>query len=117
VPTIVAVPCFSGAPWDLKRLKPLSDLPLVTMRLPERYDDLDRLSKIEVPTLIITPSYDTLIGEKAASEMLKGVQNVKEIVLARTGHMFRYSHPVLYAKTIRTFLEEQFGDHMSEACM
>jgi hypothetical protein len=42
LPTIVTVPCFSGAPWDLDHLKPLSDLPLQTMRLPEEKDDIRR---------------------------------------------------------------------------
>jgi pimeloyl-ACP methyl ester carboxylesterase len=41
-PTIVTVPCFSGAPWELEKLKPLSRLPLKTMRLPEGQDDVEQ---------------------------------------------------------------------------
>ena len=245
-PTIVTVPCFSGAPWDLGKLEPLSDLSLRTMRLPEGVNDiedyadfveeqvseldcyilagdsfgavvslalairqpaglralilsggfaanpvrnpilrarikaarflpgplyriitlrlhaaslsspydaegqipwsakktrefflqntpycsyvaradaalninyLDRLSKIKVPTLIITPSHDTLIGKNAAAEMLEGIQDSQEIVLKRTGHMFRFSHPVTYAKTIREFLLAKFGGELSGVCV
>jgi pimeloyl-ACP methyl ester carboxylesterase len=47
-------------------------------------DYLDRLSKINVPTLIITPSHDTLIGRKAATEMLEGIQDSHEVVLEST---------------------------------
>jgi pimeloyl-ACP methyl ester carboxylesterase len=244
--TIVTVPCFSGAPWDVEKFEPLLDLPLVTMRLPEGRDDvedyadfieektsnldcfilvgdsfgaviclafatrqppgmhalvmsggfaanpvrnpllkarimaarflpgplyraitlrmhaaslssiydaegqvpwseeksrklfekntpfksyvarahaalevdyLDQLSKINVPTLIITPSQDKLIGRKAAGEMLSGIADSREVVLQRTGHMLRYSHPVTYAKTIRKFLEEVFGDGLIGACV
>lgn len=246
LPDIVTVPCFSGAPWDLEKLEPLSNIPLKTMRLPERMDNieeyadfvaeqvvgldcyvlvgdsfgavvslalatrqpdglralvlsggfaanpvrnpilrarikaarflpgplyriitlrlhaaslaspydaegqvlwskaksrklfientpyhsyiarayaalntdyLDRLSKINIPTLIITPSYDTLIGKDAANEMLNGIPDSREIVLERTGHMLRFSHPVTYAKTIRMFLQDKFGFELSRVCM
>jgi hypothetical protein len=30
LPTVVTVPCFSGAPWELEKLTPLSHLPLKT---------------------------------------------------------------------------------------
>jgi pimeloyl-ACP methyl ester carboxylesterase len=245
LPTAVTVPCFSGAPWDLEKLKPLSHLPLKTMRLPEGKDDveqyadfvaqqvaelgcyvlvgdsfgalvslafatrrpprlgalimsggfaanpvrnavlrariraarflpgplyrmitlrlhaaslsspydaegqvpwseaktiklfsentpyrsyvarakaaleadyLDRLDRVDVPTLIITPEHDTLIGERASHEMLHGIQDVREVVLERTGHMLRYSHPMMYAQTILTFLRKKFGDDLQEAC-
>jgi pimeloyl-ACP methyl ester carboxylesterase len=244
-PTIVTVPCFSGAPWDLEKLEPLSEIPLRTMRLPEGRDDiedyadfveeqvarlgcyvlvgdsfgavvslalatrqpaglralvlsggfatnpvrnpvlrarikvarllkgplyriitlrlhaaslsspydnegqvpwsvarsrelfvqntpyrsyvaradaalnadyLDRLSKIDVPTLIITPSHDTLIGKDAATEMLEGIRDSRETVLERTGHMFRFSHPVTYAKAIRMFLLDKFDADLSGVC-
>ena len=235
-PTIVTVPCFSGAPWDLRQLRPLAHRPLRTMRLPEGVDniegyadfvaeqvaDLDsyvlvgdsfgavvslafatrqpqglkalilsggfaanpitnpllkarvaaarllpgplyrastlrfhasslasphdgqgqvpwskeasrrlflqntpyesylararaafsadyvgRLRLITVPTLILTPSYDRLIGEHAARQMLEGIPDATELVLDNTGHMFRYSHPVTYAEAIEQFLHER----------
>ena len=40
--TIVIVPCFSGAPWNLQQLSPLAHSPLRTMRLPEALDDIER---------------------------------------------------------------------------
>jgi len=40
-PTIVTVPCFSGAPWHLEELTPLAGRPLRTMRLPDNVDDID----------------------------------------------------------------------------
>jgi pimeloyl-ACP methyl ester carboxylesterase len=234
--TIVTVPCFSGAPWDLKQLKALKHRPLRTMRLPEGLDDIENyvdfvedqvsdlnsyvivgdsfgaivalafatrkpknldalvisggfatnpvtnpflkmkirmakffpgplyraltlrfhaaslespydnegqelwskdasydlflkntpyrsyvarskaafsadyvndLYKINVPTLIITPSYDRLIGEHAAIQMLHGIPDATEVVIPRTGHMFRFSHPVTYSETIEQFIQER----------
>ncbi|MEE4310251.1 MAG: alpha/beta hydrolase [candidate division KSB1 bacterium] len=68
---------------------------------------LDRLKNINVPTLIITPSYDKLIGEKAAKQMLDGIHDSTEIIIENTGHMFRFSHPETYAAKIEKFLEQR----------
>jgi pimeloyl-ACP methyl ester carboxylesterase len=237
-PTIVTIPCFSGAPWELDQLAPLRDWPLRTMRLPEALDDVDayadfvdaqvadldryvlvgdsfgavvalacatrqprpleglvlsggfaenpvtnpllkariraarflpgvlyreitlrlhaaslasphdadgeipwskaksralflentpyvsyvsraraalaasyrdRLACVQVPTLIITPSHDTLIGEDAAQLMLDGIPDATEVTLDNTGHMFRFSHPTLYACAIRDFLSSRLA--------
>ena len=237
-PAVVTVPCFSGAPWELGQLKPLSHRPLKTMRLPEGIDDIEAyadfveqqvagkdeyilvgdsfgavvalavatrqpkglkalvlsggfaanpvtnpflklrikaarlfpgplyrmitlrfhaaslasphdgegqipwskkesrklfventpyrsyiarakaafsadylqdLGKINVPTLIITPSYDQLIGEKAAKQMLDGIPDSTETVLENTGHMFRFSHPETYAEAIEQFLQSKLN--------
>jgi pimeloyl-ACP methyl ester carboxylesterase len=64
------------------------------------------LNRISVPTLIITPSYDRLIGEEAARRMLEAIPNVRETILPRTGHMFRFSHPVTYAQVVENFIRE-----------
>ena len=63
-----------------------------------------RLGQITVPTLIITPSYDQMIGPAAARELLTGILDATEVVLPGTGHMFRFTHPHTYATTIDEFL-------------
>jgi pimeloyl-ACP methyl ester carboxylesterase len=234
--TLVMIPCFSGAPWELEKLKPLAHRPLKTMRLPEGVDDIEKyadfvekqianldnfilvgdsfgavisialatrrpeglsalivsggfasnpvsnpllkllfkaagflpgilyrtitlnfhasslaspydyngeipwskkdsltlfrqntphksyfartkaafsanyvgkLNLINVPTLVITPSYDRLIGTQAAKQILDNIPDASEVVLANTGHMFRFTHPVTYAQTIERFLNEK----------
>lgn len=241
-PTIVTVPCFSGAPWDLTRLHALADHPLRTMALPERVDSIeahaehlgrevadldryvlvgdsfgavvalghavrrprglvalvlsggfaanpvtdpvgrakiaaarylpgplyrhvtlrlharslasphdgegevpwtiadsrrlflehtpwrsyvararaafaadyrDRLGDVNVPTLVLTPSHDELIGPEAAQALVAGIPGAQERVLARTGHMFRFSHPETYAAAVRGFLEENLASSAS----
>jgi pimeloyl-ACP methyl ester carboxylesterase len=245
LPVILTVPCFSGAPWDLDKLRPLSQLPLKTMRLPDGEDDieayadfvgqqaaelecyvlvgdsfgalislafatrrpyglralvmsggfaanpirnrllkarikaarflpgvfyrkivlrmhaaslsspydaegqvswakaksrqlfeqntphrsyvaranaalradyLEKLSMIQVPTLIITPSYDNLIGDEASRALLNGIPNSQEVVLARTGHMVRYTHPITYGSAVYNFLMGQFGEDFRNVC-
>jgi pimeloyl-ACP methyl ester carboxylesterase len=67
-------------------------------------DYVDALGRIQVPTLIMTPSHDVLIGENASKIMLAGIPDAREVVLARTGHMFRFTHPVTYAAAVKDFL-------------
>jgi pimeloyl-ACP methyl ester carboxylesterase len=64
-----------------------------------------RLDQIHVPTLILTPAEDKLIGAEAAGILLKGIARSQEVVMPRTGHMFRFSHPGAYSLEIRKFLE------------
>jgi pimeloyl-ACP methyl ester carboxylesterase len=63
-----------------------------------------QLSKINVPTLILTPEHDTLIGEDAATILRRGIPNSVEHVIPRTGHMLRFTHPVAYSREIAGFL-------------
>ncbi|MFJ7278481.1 alpha/beta fold hydrolase [Kitasatospora sp. NPDC098663] len=67
-------------------------------------DYVDALGRVQVPTLILTPSHDVLIGENASKVMLAGIPDAREVVLARTGHMFRFSHPATYAAAVNDFL-------------
>jgi pimeloyl-ACP methyl ester carboxylesterase len=62
-----------------------------------------RLSRISVPTLILTPEDDRLIGKDAAGILLGGIRHSRELVLPRTGHMFRLSHPGRYSLSVSTF--------------
>ncbi len=68
------------------------------------FDVRDQLAKVNVPTLLITPADDQLVGEQAARELCQGLPNAREVVLPSTGHMFRFTHPNLYGQTILQFL-------------
>lgn len=69
------------------------------------FNMLDCLGRINVPTLLITPADDRLVGAAATAEMLRGIRRADEIVLPKTGHMFRFTHPTIYSSTIRTFVD------------
>ena len=66
---------------------------------------LDKLDRIQVPTLILTPAYERLIGENAARQLVERIPDATEVILPNTGHMFRFTHPVTYANAIREFLQ------------
>lgn len=59
-----------------------------------------------MPTLLITPADDKLIGERAAQELRDGMPDAREVVLPETGHMFRFTHPGLYGRTITEFVRD-----------
>lgn len=62
------------------------------------------LHHIRVPTLILEPDYDFISSQEAARGMLDEIPNAREVVLPRTGPMFRFSHPLRYAGAIEDFL-------------
>ncbi|WDR35529.1 alpha/beta hydrolase [Pseudomonas serboccidentalis] len=71
----------------------------------EKVDYTPLLKKIDMPTLILTPEEDKLIGKEAAGILLKGIRGSQEVIMLRTGHMFRFSHPGAYSLEVRKFLE------------
>lgn len=77
-------------------------------------DYRSRLADIQVPTLILTPEHDTLIGEDAATILRRGIRDSVEHVIARTGHMFRFTHPVAYSRQVADFLQSRVPAPVSE---
>jgi pimeloyl-ACP methyl ester carboxylesterase len=71
----------------------------------ETVDYTALLAKIDVPTLILTPEEDRLIGKEAAGILLNGIKGAQEVVMPRTGHMFRFSHPGAYSLEVSRFLQ------------
>ena len=72
-----------------------------------RADYTTQLTGIDVPTLILTPEHDILIGEDAATVLRTGIPDAVEHVLPRTGHMLRFTHPRRYAAHIAEFLRSR----------
>jgi pimeloyl-ACP methyl ester carboxylesterase len=68
-------------------------------------DYRDRLIEIDVPTLILTPAFDNLVGPKATAELRDGIRGSEEVVLEGTGHMFRFTHPRKYEAAVAHFIE------------
>lgn len=62
------------------------------------------LHRVDVPTLVLTPEHDRLIGPAAAADLVAGMPNAREVVLNGTGHLLRFTHPHRYAEAVETFL-------------
>lgn len=68
-----------------------------------RFDLRDRVQRIAVPVLLLTPEDDKLIAA-AATAPLRDIPGVQEVTLCGTGHMLRYSHPRAYSREVARFL-------------
>ena len=123
-PTLLMIPCFAGAPWQLDQSARLREIRwsaektcrfFVQESPPRAYvnwvhavghsDCTPRLSRISLPTVIVTPDGDRLIGKDAAGILSGGIRRSREVVLPRTGHMFRFSHPSRYSEVVHTLLQ------------
>jgi len=62
------------------------------------------LVQVQVPTLILTPENDRLIGPHAARELIEGISSAEERVLPHTGHLLRFTHEHEYAAAVDEFL-------------
>jgi len=63
------------------------------------------LSRVDVPTHVLTPEHDRLIGPRAAAELVDGIADAREEILEGTGHLLRFTHPGRYAASINAFLD------------
>lgn len=70
------------------------------------FDVRDRLAGIRVPTLVLTPADDRLVGPAATRALVDGLPDARETVLPETGHMFRFTHPARYSGAVEAFLKE-----------
>lgn len=70
------------------------------------FDLRNQLGRVDVPTLLLTPEDDKLVGAQATHELLGGIPDVTQIVLPCTGHMFRFTHPDQYGQAITHFIDE-----------
>ncbi len=78
-PILLMVPCFAGAPWKLDQLARLQGWRTRTMRLPDGLDD-------------------------TAGIQMGGIRRSRELIVPRTGHMFRFSHSGRHSEAVSTCL-------------
>ena len=63
------------------------------------------LDQVNVPTYVLIPEHDRLIGPRAAQELVVGIPDARKEVLKGTGHLLRFTHPRRYAASIEAFLD------------
>jgi pimeloyl-ACP methyl ester carboxylesterase len=75
-----------------------------------------QLAEIEVPTLILSPSFDKLVGREATDTLRDGIRRADEVVLESTGHMFRFTHPHRYEEAVLRFIETRVVQRGVQEC-
>jgi len=80
LPTVVCVPCFPGAPWDLEVLTGLDGLPARTMRPPKDLTDVDGYANFFAeqvhdlaPYVLVGDSFGAVISLAFAIRQPKGL--------------------------------------------
>ncbi|OUE21358.1 2-hydroxy-6-oxo-6-phenylhexa-2,4-dienoate hydrolase [Clavibacter michiganensis] len=73
------------------------------------FDVRARLHRVDVPTLLLTPADDRLVGPAAAGALRDGLPHARELVIPRTGHMLRFTHPDEYADAVDGFVRAEVG--------
>lgn len=62
------------------------------------------LGRVSVPTLILTPEDDRLIGPASAAELVNGIPDAEEVVLPHTGHLLRFTDEPEYGQAVNDFI-------------
>jgi len=65
------------------------------------------LGRVNVPTLVLTPEDDRLIGPASAAELVNGIPDAEEVVLPRAGHLLRFTHEPEYGQAVDDFHRPQ----------
>ncbi len=80
-----------------------------------KFDVRAQLGHVKVPTLVLTPQDDRLVGHGAVRDLVDGLPAAREVVLPETGHMFRFTHPHAYGNATARFLEEIMTETPAQA--
>jgi pimeloyl-ACP methyl ester carboxylesterase len=75
----------------------------------DRFDVMERLEKIKVPTLVISSSADRLTPVKYGRFLTEHIPNARLVVIENAGHMMMLERPNEVAGAIQELLEESFS--------
>ncbi|MBI1915274.1 MAG: alpha/beta hydrolase [Planctomycetes bacterium] len=74
-------------------------------RLAERFNLVDRLHRIRVPSLILSGERDLLVSPESLKALHKGIENSRLVPLKRCGHLAFATQPHRIADEVRRFLQ------------
>ncbi len=72
----------------------------------QRYDDLEALEQLGVPTLLLWGDGDPLVGHDMQQELLDRLPNARLLSYAGAGHTPRWEDPDRFAGDLANFVEE-----------
>jgi 3-oxoadipate enol-lactonase len=91
--------------WDLVkgtiRAQPAEAIAAASLGMAERPDSTPDLSGIDVPTLVITSSADTLIPAEATTPMARQIPGARLEVIDGAGHLSNLEAPDLFNELLR----------------
>jgi pimeloyl-ACP methyl ester carboxylesterase len=75
----------------------------------DRFDVMEKLGEIKVPTLVISSSADQLTPVKYGRFLAEHIPDARLVVIENAGHMVMLEQPNEVAEAVRKFLEESFS--------
>jgi pimeloyl-ACP methyl ester carboxylesterase len=75
----------------------------------DRFDVMERLEQVQVPTLVISSSADQLTPVKYGRFLAEHIPNAHLVIIENAGHMVMLEQPNKVAEAVREFLEESFA--------
>jgi pimeloyl-ACP methyl ester carboxylesterase len=75
----------------------------------DRFDVMDRLGEISVPTLVICGKEDRLTPLKYSHFLVESIPDARMVTVDGAGHMVMLEKPVEVAQAVKEFMDEVFG--------
>ncbi len=76
------------------------------MRALVRFDVMDRLGEVRAPTLVVTGSEDTTVPPEEQAHLVRGIPNVRQVVIEGGGHAVILDHAEAFNQAVLDFLGE-----------
>jgi len=75
----------------------------------EDYNMVPRLSKIQIPTLILVGRYDFICPPSQAQILHNGIANSKLVIFENSGHFSAVEEPEAFFSTVRSWIDKRTG--------
>ena len=79
-----------------------------------QYDDLNQLTRIASPTLLIWGDADQLVGRQMQDDLQAGIADAELVVYPGAGHVPRWDHPSRFASDTASLVKRVAGRHRDE---
>src|SRR5207247_404512 len=89
---------------EIVRVQPASSIAAASLGMAERPDSTPDLATIDVPTLVITSTGDTLIPPVATTPMGDQIRGARVEVIERAGHLSNLEAPAEFNRLLRDHL-------------
>jgi pimeloyl-ACP methyl ester carboxylesterase len=94
---------------DVIRAQPAESIAAASLGMAERVDSTPDLAAIDVPTLVVTSSGDTLIPPEATTPMAAQIPGAQLAVIEGAGHLSNLEAPEEFNRRLREHVERSFG--------
>jgi pimeloyl-ACP methyl ester carboxylesterase len=81
----------------------------------DRFDVMERLGEIDVPTLVLSGSADRLAPVKYARYLADHISSAQIVIIEGAGHMVMLERPTEVAEAVREFLQNKSPHHVVRA--